>query len=226
MWPKVVTFDCYGTLARWPETLRSVFDSLVPAGVDAARFHKDFSEFHVHLKSGSYRPYSEVLRLALAATMKKWHLNNIADVQERLLRAIRAIPPYPDVNPVLRSLAKTFRLAIISNTEDVLIKGTVRELEAPFEVVTAQQARAYKPDHRLFFCAYERLGVSTSEVLHVGAGYATDMVPAFELGISRIWVNRRGEKADPAMPPSAEIPNLAELERTIAKLAASVEVRM
>lgn len=226
MWPKVVTFDCYGTLVRWPETLRSVFNSIVPAGADAARFHKDFSEFHVQLKSGSYRSYSQVLRLALAATMKKWHLNDVANAQERLLRAIRAIPPYADVNPVLRSLVKTFRLAIISNTEDVLIKGTVRELEAPFEVVTAQQAQAYKPDHRLFLCAYERLGVATGEVLHVGAGYATDMVPAFELGISRIWVNRRGEKADPAIPPSAEIPNLAELERTIAKLAASVDARM
>jgi 2-haloalkanoic acid dehalogenase type II len=221
MWPKVVTFDCYGTLVRWPETLRSVFDSIIPASADGAKFHKDFSEFHVQLKDGPYQPYSQVLRLALAATMQKWHLGNTASAQERLLREIQAIPPYPDVNPALRSIARTFRLAIISNTEDALIAGTVRGLEAPFEVITAQQAQAYKPDHRLFFYAHKHLGVSAGEALHVGAGYATDMAPAFELGMSRIWINRRGEKADPAMLPSAEIPDLSGLEQAISKVALS-----
>lgn len=219
MWPKTISFDCYGTLVRWPETLRAVFDSLLPPGADGAAFHKDFIGFHVALKYEPYRPYSEVLRLALAATMSRWGLTGIASAQERLLREIRAIPAYPEVVPVLRSLAKKFRLAIISNTEDGLIADTVRGLDVQCEVVTAEQARAYKPDHRLFAYAHQRLGVTAAEVLHVGAGYATDMVPAFELGLARIWINRRGEQADAAMPPTAELPDLSNLERTVAAIA-------
>jgi 2-haloacid dehalogenase len=201
---------------RWPETLRAVFGSIVQSAADVAPFHTDFGEFHVQFKSEPYQPYSQVLRRALAATMKKWTLNGVAEAQERLLREIRAIAPYPDVVPALHAVARKFRLAIISNTEDQLISDTVRGLEVPLEVITAEQAKAYKPDHRLFAYAHERLGVSVDDILHVGAGYATDMVPAFELGLSRIWINRRGEPADPSMPPTAELPDLSRLEATIA----------
>jgi len=216
VWPKVVTFDCYGTLVRWPETLRAVFNSIIPSGADGAKFHKDFSEFHVQLKEEPYQPYSQILRRALAATMEKWGLDGVAKAQERLLNEIRAIPAYPDVIPVLRTITGRFRVAIISNTEDQLIAETVRGLTVPCEVITAEQAKAYKPDHRLFAYAHQRLGVSADDVVHVGAGYATDMVPAFELGLARIWINRRKEKADPSMPPTAELPDLSALEATIA----------
>jgi 2-haloacid dehalogenase len=219
MWPRIITFDCYETLVRWPETLRSVFDSLLPAGADGARFHKDFSEFHVQLKNEPYQPYSQVLHLALEKAMGKWSPGNAPSAQERLLRSIQAIPAYPDVVPALRSLAQKFRIAIISNTEDALIEKTVRGLEILCEVIAAEQARAYKPDHRLFAYAHRRLGVAAGEVLHVGAGYATDMVPAFELGLARVWINRRGERADPSMPPTAELPDLSKLESMVATIA-------
>jgi 2-haloalkanoic acid dehalogenase type II len=218
VWPKVVTFDCYGTLVQWPETLRGFFDSLLPSGADGAKFHKDFSESHVRLKGEPYRPYSQVLRLALAATMQKWSLGSIPSAQERLLHVVREIAPYPDAVATLASLAQKFRLAIISNTEDEMIAATVRGLGVRCDVITAQQARAYKPDHRLFDYAHERLGVNRDEVLHVGAGYATDMVPAFELGIARVWINRRGERPDPTMAPTAELPDLSSLEATIIDL--------
>jgi 2-haloacid dehalogenase len=219
--PKVITFDCYGTLVRWPETLRAVFDSLLPSGADGAKFHKDFGEFHMQIKKGPYRPYSQVLRLTLEKTMQKWRLADIAPAQEQLLASIHAIDPYPEVVPVLHSLAVRCRLAIISNTEDALIGQTVRGLEAPFAVITAEQARAYKPDHRLFDYAHERLGVSREDVVHVGAGLVTDMVPAFELGLARVWINRRGEQCNPAMPPTAELPDLSALEATVASIVRS-----
>lgn len=219
MWPRIITFDCYGTLVRWPETLRSLFDSLLPAGSDGAKFHKDFSEFHVQFRNEAYQPYSQVLWFALDKAMHKWGLGNVPNAQEQLLRSIQAIPAYPDVVPALRSLARKFRIAIISNTEDALIEETVRGLGIPCAVITAEQARAYKPDHRLFAYAHQRLGVAAGEVLHVGAGYATDMVPAFELGLARVWINRRGEQANPSMPPTAELPDLSKLESMIASIA-------
>jgi len=220
MWPRVVSFDCYGTLVQWPETLRAVFAAIVPDPGRVAEFHQDFARAHVRCKAGPYAPYSQVLRRALADTMRQWGLGGVAQAQARLLRAVRSIPPYPDVVPALRSLARGHRLAIVSNTEDRLIEQSVRGLEVPFEVVTAEQARAYKPDHRQFAFAFERLGVSADQVLHVGAGYPTDMVPAFELGLARVWINRRGERAEPSRPPTAELPDLSGLLETVAIVAA------
>ena len=220
MWPKVITFDCYGTLVQWPETLRACFQTLLPAGADTAAFHRDFNELHTTLRQGVYRPYSELLRQALAGTMNKWGCPDIARSQETLLHMIRAIPPYPDVVPALTRMTGHFRLAIISNTDDDLIAGTVRGLEVTFDVITAQQARAYKPDHRLFTYAFQRLGVLTGDVLHVGAGYPTDMVPAFELGLQRVWVNRRRERADPSKPPTVELIDLSSLDACVANVYA------
>lgn len=88
---------------------------------------------------------------------------------------VRVIPPYADVPACLAALAQQYRLAIISNTEDQLIAETVRGLSVPFEVITAEQAQAFKPDHRLFTYALARLGCRASEVVHAGAGYPTDM---------------------------------------------------
>jgi len=219
MWPAVITFDCYGTLVSWPETLRACFESFLPEAADVAAFHKDFGEIHTQLRAGPYRPYTELLRLALERTMTKWEIPGVPKAQEEFLRIIRAIPPYPDVVPVLKDLKKdASRLAIISNTEDELIAETVRGLQVQFEVITAQQARAYKPDHRLFAFAFERLGVSSADVLHVGAGYATDIVPSFELGLSRIWINRRGEQMDVTKPPTAELPDLSGLAACVSSL--------
>jgi 2-haloacid dehalogenase len=218
MWPAVITFDCYGTLVRWPETLRACFESFLPNGADVGAFHKKFGEIHVELRGRPYRPYTELLRLTLEHTMTEWGIRGVPEAQEKLLQMVHAIPPYPDVVPVLRELKDACRLAIISNTEDELITATVRGLQVPFEVITAEQARAYKPDHRLFAFAFERLGVSAGDVLHVGAGYATDIVPAFELGLPRIWINRRGEQADPTKPPTAELPDLSGLIACIADL--------
>lgn len=218
MWPKVITFDCYGTLVRWPETLRACFESFVPKTADAVTFQKEFGETHTRLRAGPYRPYTEILRLALERTMTKWGIPEVPKAQEKFLKMVRAIPPYPDVVPVLKDLKNASRLAIISNTEDELIAETVRGLQVPFEVITAQQARAYKPDHRLFAFAFERLGVSKGDVLHVGAGYATDIVPAFELGLTRIWINRRGEQVDVTKPPTAELPDLSGLAACVSSL--------
>ena len=221
MWPSAITFDCYGTLVRWPETLRACFETLLPEGADAAAFQRDFNALQARLRGGPYCPYRELLRQGLVGTMRQWHVRVGADSPHRFVDALRAIPPYPEVVPALKQLATRFRLAVISNTEDALIAETVRGLGTPLEVLTAERASAYKPDHRLFAYAFERLGVARGKVLHVGAGYPTDMVPAFELGLERVWINRRGEHADPSMPPSAELPDLTGLSACVDRLASA-----
>src|SRR5262249_56096639 len=100
------------------------------------------------LRREPYRPYTVMLRRGLLDTLAAWGLPAAADAPERFVQALRAIPPYPDVLSALKQLAARYRLAIISHTEDGLIAWTVRGLETPIAVITAEHARAYKPDHR------------------------------------------------------------------------------
>ncbi len=60
------------------------------------------------------------------------------------------------------------------------------------EIITAEQAQAYKPSHKGFQLARERLGLDVSEIWHAGFGFKYDIVPATALGYTTVWVNRQG----------------------------------
>jgi len=83
---------------------------------------------------------------------------------------------------------------LITNTDDSIIQETERTIGVKFDdVITAEQAKAYKPSHKGFLLARERLGLRMSEIWHAGFGFKYDVVPATELGYTTVWVNRQGE---------------------------------
>jgi FMN phosphatase YigB (HAD superfamily) len=47
------------------------------------------------------------------------------------------------------------------------------------------------------------------------------MVPAFELGLPRIWINRRGEAIDRNKPPTCELSDLTDLPACVERLVQS-----
>ncbi len=99
--------------------------------------------------------------------------------------------PWPDTVEALHRLEARFRLAIVSNTDDALFAATRPQLEAAFdEVITAQQAQAYKPSLKMFELALTRINAPARRVLHVGQSIYHDVVPAQALGLATVWVNR------------------------------------
>ena len=58
-------------------------------------------------------------------------------------------------------------------------------------VVTAQQARAYKPDERPFDLAFETIDVPRERILHVAQSLFHDHVTAKALGMTTVWIDRR-----------------------------------
>ncbi len=81
----------------------------------------------------------------------------------------------------------------------------------PDFLVTAEEARVYKPDHRIFRQAWERAGVRPAETVHVAAGFHADIEPAHALGVRRVWINRRGEPGEARFGPYEELENLSRL---------------
>ena len=129
-----------------------------------------------------------------------------------------AQPPFADTQPALKAFERRFRLAIISNTDDDLFARTNQQLDVAFDwIVTAQQVKSYKPSLNNFRQALARIGLPTEQVLHVAQSLFHDHVPAKQLGLETVWVNRRHGKAGSGATPIAdarpdlEVPDLATL---------------
>ena len=101
--------------------------------------------------------------------------------------------------PTLERLASRHRLALVSNIDDDLLAAT--PLGRSFDLVcTAERARGYKPDGRLFRYLIDRAGVDLGEILHCGQSQFTDMVGGKPLGLTIAWINRRGLRLHPSVP--------------------------
>jgi 2-haloacid dehalogenase len=138
---------------------------------------------------------------------------------------VQAWPAFPDSSPALQALQEKYKLAIISNIDDDLFTFSARKLQVQFDwVITAQQARSYKPSLQNFHLAFERIGLPRTKMLHVAQSLFHDIVPAKALGLSTVWVNRRHNKAGfgatpPAQArPDLEVPDLQTLAEKMALL--------
>jgi 2-haloalkanoic acid dehalogenase type II len=212
--PKVITFDCYGTLVQWYEVLLREIDATLArhgeSGVAASAILDDFSAQGRRLTAERpHRLYKDILRIGFAAAFGQHGLTLNPDEIERVASAPRLMGPHPDVPDVLRRLRQRYRLAIFTNSDDDLIAPTVASIGVPFDyVITAEQAKAYKPSRQLFEYAYRSMGVTPDETVHVAMGMYWDMKACHELGVRGIWVNRRGESGNPDWLPYAEVPDL------------------
>ena len=105
---------------------------------------------------------------------------------------------------------KLSRAGILSNVDLDLLQQTLDRLDVEFDLlVTAQQVRAYKPDHAHFLQA--RRSIGSSSWLHAAQSYFHDVVPATELGIPVAWINRHGEPPHGEARPDRNFGTLGQL---------------
>jgi 2-haloacid dehalogenase len=121
----------------------------------------------------------------------------------------------------LKRLKSKYKLAIISNIDDDLFAHSERHLQVPFDfVITAQQVGSYKPSHWNFESALTRIGLPRDKVLHVAESLYHDILPASELGLHTVWVNRRAATGRGASITAASMPDLEVVDlKSLADLA-------
>ena len=221
----VVTFDCYGTLIDWE---RGILDALQPIlaprgieGVDDELLER-YASHEAALEGGSYVPYRDVLAQGLCALCRELGFEASDDDARSFSEAMGDWPAFRDTAAALRRLHSRFRLGVITNCDRDLFARSNRRLGVTFDwVVTAEDARAYKPSHRPFELALETIDVPRERILHAAQSLFHDHVPARELGLTSVWVDRRhGRPGFGATPPASASPGLTVPDmRTLADLA-------
>jgi 2-haloacid dehalogenase len=219
---RLITFDCYGTLIDWENGMLAALRPLLSRDgrkVPDLQILELYGEIEAELESGPYLPYRQVLAQAAQKIGRRLAIEISAEDGRAFAESLTRWNPFIDTIAALQSLARRFRLGIISNVDDDLFAETRKKL-APVEfdfVVTAQQMQSYKPSHRNFEEAIRRSGLSKDQILHAGQSLYHDIAPANALGIRNVWVNRpsirpgSGAATPGTATPTYEVHTLAQL---------------
>jgi 2-haloacid dehalogenase len=191
---RLLSFDCYGTLIDWETGIFSALRPILAAhgvSVADAELLALYSELEPEAQLGGFRPYREVLKSVVHGFGQRLGFKPTESQASSLADSLSDWQPFPDTVAALRRLKTRYKLAIISNVDDDLFASTARHLEVPFDyVITAQQARAYKPSPKIFRLAQQRTGVDPGQWLHAAQSVYHDVIPANSMGIASVWVNR------------------------------------
>ncbi|MEH2242978.1 haloacid dehalogenase type II [Nostoc sp.] len=218
---KALTFDCYGTLIDWENGILDVLNRLLLAhniNLDDDQILELFAEFEAEVEKGEYIKYREVLKKVVQKFGERFGFEPTAEELNSLADSIQHWLPFPETVQVLKTLKQKFKLVIISNVDDDLFAFSAKHLEVEFDqIITAEQAKSYKPSLNNFRLAIERIDLPLEQILHVAASVYHDIVTAKSLGLSTVWVNRRANQKgviitrSAGSQPDLEVPDLKTL---------------
>ncbi|TML13536.1 MAG: hypothetical protein E6G33_11790 [Actinobacteria bacterium] len=196
------TFDCYGTLIDWNGGIRRELVRVFGeerADAQLARYH----EIEPALQADGERTYREVMTAAMA------ELGAPVGEEAGLAAALPSWEPFPEAPAALEEArARGWKLGVLSNTDRDLIESSLAQIGVPFELaIVASEIGSYKPAHAHWLRFFEETDAPRDLHVHVAQSHYHDIVPARELGLRTIWINRYGERREPR--PSRELPDLS-----------------
>jgi 2-haloacid dehalogenase len=208
-----LSFDCYGTLIDWETGILNAVRPVLQAhrrNLSDGGILELYAAIEAQQEQGEYRPYRDILQSVMTRMAARLGFSASEEESRAIVDSLPAWMPFPDSVSALKQLRERYKLAILSNVDDDLLAASMKRLEVAFDhAITAEQCRSYKPSLNNFRTALERLGVAPDRVLHVAQSLFHDIVPAKELGLATVWVNRRaGKPGAGATPPANAEPHM------------------
>lgn len=196
-----LTFDVYGTIVNWEPEIAYFLQNWITSQ-DVKMNDDDLLKMYDQLRlpiqneRPAYR-YPEVLRRTLDAMADELGCEILSEYREKFGEIASTHDLFPDSRESLLKLRQRgLKLGALSNIDDHSFTRMLERHDLSFDVVvTAQRVGAYKPDKAHFMAALSDLlaqGIPSSKVLHVAQSRRADIVPANELGLTCVWVNREG----------------------------------
>jgi 2-haloacid dehalogenase len=200
---QALTFDRYGTVVDWRD---SVLAELTAFGA-ARGLAVDWTAFLTEWKA-AYRPGMDrvnsgewpwttveaIYRRRLEELLPRYEIESLGEADlVRLTRAWWRLHPWPDAVPGLRRLRTRFLLSPLSNGSFAGMVHLARFAGLPWDcIITAENARCYKPRPEVYRTAMRLLGLRPAEVMMVAA-HNYDLAAARTCGLGTAFVPRAAE---------------------------------
>jgi 2-haloacid dehalogenase len=205
------SFDCYGTLIDWNGGIRAELDRVFGDGRSDELLDR-YHDVEPELQQDGAASYRQVLTEAMR------RLGAPAAEEHGLAESLPSWTPFPEVRAALEEArSRGWKLALLSNTDRDFIEASRQRIGVPFELaVVASEIGSYKPARTHWDRFFAETGAATDHHVHVAQSHYHDIVPARALGLTTVWINRYGERAEPA--PTRELRDLTSLADTLDEL--------
>jgi len=200
---KALTCDTYGTLVDWRG---SILDELSAFGA-AHGVERDWEAFLSDWKS-CYKPGMDkvnrgewpwttidvIYRRRLDEVLRTFGITGVSEGEiAHLNRVWWRLRPWPDSVAGLARLRKRYVISPLSNASFAGMVHLARSAGLPWDcILTAENARRYKPAPEAYLTAIELLGLAPSEVMMVAA-HNYDLAAARSHGMRTAFVPRPTE---------------------------------
>src|SRR5208337_3566016 len=117
-----------------------------------------------------------------------------------------------------RLKARGFRIALVSNSGHDLVVRILNALGLKadlFDLVVTGSEVEPKPSHQPFLAALKKLGCEKPSTVYVGDRENAEILPAHEIGLKTILIDRTHDKNFVSKCADATIQDLSELESVI-----------
>ena len=212
------TFDCYGTLVDWNAGIQAELARLFGAE-HAARLLMRCHESEPSVESENPQARYRGVMAALLAELASEAGRELAPEAEDALGP--SLPPWPMFPEVPGQLAEARRrgwqLITLSNSDRDLIDASIAVIGVPFSAaIVASEVASHKPALGHWRAFSDTTHADHERHVHVAQSHFHDIVPAYELGLRSVWINRLGERAQPT--PTRELPDLDGLADVLDEL--------
>ena len=190
---KAILFDIDNTLVNFMQMKRksceASVDAMIEAGLEVKKEDVLKTLYELYDKYGI--EYQQIFQKLLKKLEGRINYKIIASgiIAYRKVKEFYLVS-YPNVIPILISLKKKYRLAIISDapTLQAWTRLITMKLDSFFDVViTKADARKQKTHATPFKVALKRLGIKPEEAIMIGDRIARDVNTAKKLGIHTIY---------------------------------------
>jgi len=223
---KALVFDQYGTVVDMQggltDVVRLYFKSK-GADIDPSRFvtwwrrtHFEYSMIDSLCDRG-HTPYREIGHRAVDFTLERAGIPHSTEEVQMLVSEIEKLKPFPEVPVALERLGVHYRMAVLSNGDRDMLEAAKPHIGYPFDdIISVQEAGAFKPHYRTYETAAKILELDRSSILFV-ANHTFDVVGAKSFGMCTAFINRRQRPfGQTPYVPDIVVENMSELAELIA----------
>ena len=229
---KALVFDVFGTVVDWRTSIIEECTKLGKAkgveadwGLFADAWRGKYGPFMNKVRQGElpWTNLDSLHRMALEELLIEYKINDLSESDKaELTLAWHRLQPWPDSVLGLTRLKQHFIIAPLSNGNVALLTNMAKNAGLPWDcILSAELAKAYKPDPEVYKMAANLLGLSPEQVMMVAA-HQGDLRAAQQVGLKTAFVPRPLEHGPSHIPDLTPDPSFDLVIGDLGELASEM----